>query len=306
MSEHGPKAFCKHLVRRFFRPAIDASVRESVDASIAPLQSDLNARLASLESVLSRSALPVWHGGLDGCLIPSADPALESRTRESLKRWHNWADNPGATRTFSRGFHETLLEWQLARLRHLGHWHGISDDTAFVRWCCQRSAVELSTSPHPAVSAAPFRWAAAADPLMDAWLRLDLLPPNRANFTPIIARHESLPLPDACADLVISSSALADALDARAVLAEARRILAPSGSLFIYEDTQADQADTIIELARSASLSPTHSRTAPARSPNPLATTEFQGLFQHQPATIEAKPEMQSTRAPLSPNASSP
>lgn len=292
MSEHGPKAFCKHLVRRFFRPAIDASVRESVDASIAPLQADLNARLASLESALSRRALPVWHGGLDGSLIPSADPALESRTRESLQRWHDWATNPGATRAFSRGFHETLLQWQLARLRHLGHWLGISDDTAFVRWCRVRSAVELSTSPHPAVSAAPFRWAAAADPLMDAWLRLDLLSTSRADFTPITARHESLPLPDACADLVIMSNAIADALDARAVLAEARRILAPSGSLFLFEDVQADQADSIIDLARSTGLSATHSRTAPPRSPHADSDhTEFQGLFEPGPAasSIEAK-----------------
>lgn len=277
MAGHTPKEILKYLARRAFRPAIDDSVREAVESSFAPIQADLAARLAALEASASRRSLPVWRGGLDGCLVPPGDPALEARCRDALATWGRWASNPGSTPAFARGFHETLLEWRLGQLRRLGHWVGVTNDGAMADWCAARSAVEITSCPHPCVSAAAWRWAVAADPLMDGYMRLGLLPPHQDSFAPLVARGESLPLPDGCADVVICDHALTGALDPIAILAEARRVCAPSGLVLVMEDLSSPDADTdvglderaILRLAARAGLG---SLQVDRRTPRPIAS----------------------------------
>jgi hypothetical protein len=155
----------KHLGARAMRPGL------------APVHETLERIEREIRDGRSSSS---WRGGVEGSLVGgrTVNPELREKYRRELEFWRTTVKVPGSHPAITGPFEEVFMSWQKCRLRELGTWLQIGDDAALEAWCREQSVVEVGGGPCPAVAAARWKRAVAADPLADGFAAEGLLPGN--------------------------------------------------------------------------------------------------------------------------------
>lgn len=230
--EPGLRARMKGLVRRAFRPAV-----WDLQLSAERIESSLRELRASAPQPSSYGS--IWRGGADGGAFTASgtpDPAATSKYRDELAYWI--AALNGNDPSLGARFLETFESWQRTRLNELADRLSLDRGGAMDAWCAVRDVVEIGGGPIPSCAYRRFHTAVAVDPLADGYMNAGLHPRQvKASATVHLpACGESIPLPSGSADLVIAENCL-DHTDApQRVVAEIRRILRPSGLLWLLVD----------------------------------------------------------------------
>lgn len=223
------------------RPRWWKALRRVVARALRPGLAPIHRRLRRIERVVAHGRRRVWRGGLDGGLWPAdslgQDRYALHRLGSELGYWCDFFRDPSIHPGLSRSDDpaRVILGWQRGRLLELARCLGLPDEQALDAWCLAQRVVEIGGGPVPAVAAARWRAAVAADPLADAYAAERLSPPS-PTYVPLVALGEALPLPSASWDLVICENCLDHVDDPLAVLLEVRRLLHPGGHLWLLVD----------------------------------------------------------------------
>jgi SAM-dependent methyltransferase len=285
------KSTLKSLVARALRPAVHR-IDEGVHAIDHKLDA-LLARTARLEEAYEK---------LSGSTLE------REKHKEELAYWRWLITTDKGRASLYAPFETAFGAWQRDRLLELGEFLGLGHPDngnrealgqAIDDWCATRSAIEIGAGPYPALAAAP-RWkrAVAVDPIARGYAEENLLPQAASHITYLEASGERIPLPSASADLVIIENALDHVSDPAAVLAEIRRLLSPSGLLWVLVDLSnySDHMhphpfneDRLRQLLKAAGFEPLRDRISTHKS-HPQAYGEYRGLLRKLPAATPAIP----------------
>lgn len=210
----GIKDRLKHLVMRAMRPGV------------LPVQ----ARLDGVEREI-------------GNLRTHMD-ALESdrnKYESELEYWRWLVKKGGSEKGFGGPFERVFGKWTRDKVIKMGEFlslppvgqAGCIDD-----WAAGKSVVEIGAGPYPLVAAAGKGWkrCVAVDPIARGYVEEGLVPECASHVVYVAARGESIPLPSACADLVVIENCLDHVRDPALVLGEIARLLAPGGLMWLFVD----------------------------------------------------------------------
>lgn len=320
------KSILKSALARVGRPAIWPLHERIVDlvSRLEQQRALLDTRADDLARRIDQS-----HQRLDQIedLLESIAGATVQREkhREELAFWRWLINTPEGRASVGGSFAGTFGRWQRERLRELGLALNLLDNPAgpaldpafdgFVRlpdldmarldhavdqWCAQQSALEIGGGPYPALAAAP-RWqrAVAVDPIARAYTEESLAPPGCEHIVWLEAPGERVPLPTASVDLAILENALDHVTDPHAVLAEIRRLLRPTGRLWLLVDLSThrdpmhphpfDEA-RVRKVLHEAGFAPVVDRVS-AHHSHPKAFGEYRGLLRPIPADPPRTPQ---------------
>ncbi len=208
------KGTLKHLAMRLMRPGLTS----------------LHLRLDDV-----RTDIAAVHGRLDEL---DADRA---KYDSELEYWRWLVKKGGSEKGFGGPFAEVFGRWTRQKMVKIGEFLAlppIGQPGSIDDWAHERSVVEIGAGPYPLVAAAAQGWkrCVAVDPIARGYVEEDLVPPVAQHVVYVAARGESIPLPSACADLVVIENCLDHVRDPAQVVREIRRLLTPGGLLWIFVD----------------------------------------------------------------------
>ena len=232
------------------REGMHRLVRKMLRPGVAPIEHKLDRVLATLDGERSGA---VWRGGREGAAAHpdgSTDPRATGRMRQELLYWISASENRNGE--FPDGLAPTFRRWQRIRLYELARCLGMAEglevggalEGDMGRWLAAQRAVEIGGGPWPCVAAATFATALVVDPLAEGYLAEGLITPEASRVTYLAAVGESIPLPAAGTDLVITDNCLDHVQDPARVAREMARLLRPGGLLWLLVDVM-EQADEL-------------------------------------------------------------
>ncbi len=265
----------KALMFRAMRPGLrDVYARlDRLDADLEPLRARLDSTLSGLSTLYAQaqgtqnavvavqSALPpmgerlahierrlvttaVWSGGMSGRAVDYAgSPVPEMTAKYHAELWY-WEDvvRRSSVPTWGMPFEEVYGIWQRIRMTELANFLELGGgDGAFEalpEWAKSRSAIEIGSGPFPAISLVRWKQAIAVDPLAEGYLVEDLIPKSvhADEITFLACAGEAIALPAACMDIAVLENCLDHVDQPALVLRECRRILRPTGLLWLLVD----------------------------------------------------------------------
>lgn len=299
------KRSLKAIISRVLRPALN-ELSERLDAQSLALRTLNESSRAAAESlgtiaaqtsseralrgILSSHALAIWRGDLSGRAelidgTPVAD--LTRKYREELAFWVRVSRDPEQYPSWTGTFPFVFGGWQQDRNDELASWLELSPEQ-FAAWARRTRAIEIGSGPYPFLARTPWAWSIAVDPLAEGYLAEGLVLPECKGVAFLASTGERIPLPTACADLLVIENCLDHVDDPIAVLKEMHRLLRPGGLVWLLVDLMEYRDEMhpnpfnegrLREALANAGFAMIKHRISTENKSHPMAEAEFRALL---------------------------